>query len=80
MMWSTDADWWLRLLKRWHPSHLRTSDSASWRAGRGPVEATAERLGHQGSRHGVVPTFALVYVEEDVDALILLNAALEHTS
>ena len=39
----------------------------------------AECLGHQGSQRGVVPAFALVYVEEDVDTLFLLNAALEHT-
>ena len=32
MVRSADAGWWLRLLKRWHPSHLRTSDSASSRA------------------------------------------------
>ena len=38
----------------------------------------AERLGHQGSRCGVVPALALVNVEDDVDAAILLDAALEH--
>ena len=48
--------------------------------GRGPIETVAERLGHQGSRCGVVPTLALVNVEEDVDALFLLDAALEHAS
>ena len=45
---------------------------------RGPVETMAERLGHQGSGCGVVPTLALMYVEEDVDAPFLLDAALEH--
>ena len=45
---------------------------------RGPVETMAESLGHQGSRHGVVPALALVYVEEDLNALVLLDAALEH--
>ena len=38
----------------------------------------AERLGHQGTRCGVVPALALVNVEEDVDAAILLDVALEH--
>ena len=38
----------------------------------------AERLGHEGPRCGVVPALALVDVEEDVDAPILLDAALEH--
>ena len=47
--------------------------------GRWPVEAVAERLGHQGSRCSMVPALALVNVEEDVDAAILLDAALEHT-
>ena len=46
--------------------------------GRGPVETMAERLGHQGSRCGVVPALALVNVEEDVYAMILLDAVLEH--
>ena len=32
MVRSADVGWWLCLLKRWHPSHLRTSNSASWRA------------------------------------------------
>ena len=31
MVRSAEAGWQLRLLKRWHPSHLRTSGSASWR-------------------------------------------------
>ena len=47
--------------------------------GRGPVETVTERLGHQGSQRDIVPTFALVYVEEGVDALLLLDALLEHT-
>ena len=47
--------------------------------GRGPIETMAEGLGHQGSRCGVVPALSLVNVEEDVDATILLDAALEHT-
>ena len=38
----------------------------------------AESLGHQGPQGGVVPTLALVYVEEDLNALVLLDAALEH--
>ena len=46
--------------------------------GRGPLETVAERLGHQGSQCGVVPALALIYVEEDVYALFLLDAALEH--
>ena len=46
--------------------------------GRWPVEAMAERLGHEGSRCGVVPALALVNVQEDVGAAILLDAALEH--
>ena len=46
--------------------------------GRWPVEAVAECLGHEGSRCGVVPALALVNVEEDVDAPILLDAVLEH--
>ena len=46
--------------------------------GRGPVETMAESLGHQGPRGGVVPALALVYVEEDLNALVLLDAALEH--
>ena len=46
--------------------------------GRWPVEAVVERLGHEGSRCGIVPTLALVNVEEDVDAAVLLNAVLEH--
>ena len=46
--------------------------------GRRPVEAMAERFGHEGSRCGVVPALALANVEEDVDAVILLDAALEH--
>ena len=46
--------------------------------GRGPVETMAESLGYQGPRGGVVPPLALVYVEEDLNALVLLDAALEH--
>ena len=46
--------------------------------GRWPVEAVAERLGHEGSRCGVVPALALVNVQEDVGAAILLDAVLEH--
>ena len=46
--------------------------------GRGPVETTVERLGHQGLLGGVVPALALVYVEEDLNALVLLNPSLEH--
>ena len=38
----------------------------------------AESLGHQRSRGIVVPALALVYVEEDLNALVLLDAALEH--
>ena len=37
-----------------------------------------ESLGHQGPRGGVVPALALVYVEEDLNALVLLDTALEH--
>ena len=43
--------------------------------GRWPVEAMAERLGYEGSRCGVVPALALVNVEEDVNAAVLLDAA-----
>ena len=46
--------------------------------GRGPIETMAESLGHQGSRGGVVPALALVYVEEDLNALVLLDEALEY--
>ena len=46
--------------------------------GRGLVETMAESLGQQGSRCGMVPALALVYVEEDVDAPFLLDTALEH--
>ena len=46
--------------------------------GRGPVETMAESLGHQGPRGGVVPALALVYAEKDLNALVLLDAALEH--
>ena len=46
--------------------------------GRWLVEPMAERLDHQGSRCGVVPALALMYVEQDVDAPFLLDAALEH--
>ena len=46
--------------------------------GRWPVEAMAEHLGHEGSTCSVVPAVALVNVEEDVDAAVLLDAALEH--
>ena len=46
--------------------------------GRWPVEAMAEHLGHEGSTCSVVPAVALVNVEEDVDVVILLDAALEH--
>ena len=38
----------------------------------------AERLGHLGSRCDVVLALTLMYVEEDVDALFLLDAVLEH--
>ena len=48
--------------------------------GRWPVETGAELLVHEGSRCGVVPALALVNVEEDVDALFLLDAVLEHAS
>ena len=46
--------------------------------GRWPVEVVAECLGHEGSRCGVVPALALVNVEEDVDATVLLDATLEN--
>ena len=46
--------------------------------GRWPVEAVAERLGHDGPRRGMVPALSLVNVEEDVDAAVLLDAALEN--
>jgi hypothetical protein len=38
----------------------------------------AESLGHQGSGGGVVPALTQMYVEEDLHALVLLNAALEN--
>ena len=46
--------------------------------GRGPVETMAESLGNQGPRGGVVSTLGVVYVDEDLNALVLLDAALEN--
>ena len=38
--------------------------------GRGLVESMAERLGHQGSGGGMMPTLTLVYVFEDLLPLL----------
>ena len=37
--------------------------------GRGAVESVAERLGHQGSRGGMMPALPLVNVSEDLLSL-----------
>ena len=47
---------------------------------RGPVESVVERLGHQGSGGGMMPTLTLVYVSEDILPLFLFDGALEHAS
>ena len=37
--------------------------------GRGPVKSVVERLGHQGSRGGMMPALPLVNVSEDLLSL-----------